>query len=375
MAMTQLGQKGVRNNPVQVRGSEEKFLCLGDKMDAEKKALVKFKEGVTDPSGRLSSWLDKLDIAYNQLSGRVPNSFRFNKECTIELTTNRFQGPLPLWSSNITMLYLGDNQFSGPIPPNIGEVIPWLSDLDVADNSLSGSIPLSIGNLTGLMTLGISNNELSGQIPHFWENKQSMYIVDMSNNSLSGTIPTTMSYLSFLQFLIYRKLPAWIGESMHDLLILRLQSNSFNGNIPHQFCGLSKLHIIDMSHNHLIGHIPHCIGNLNGLKSEGIEESQIPSSIGNFEWIETLDISMNQISGPIPLSMTCLTLLNHLNLSYNNLFEKIPTTNQFLTHQSTKEMPVSMEDPCQLNVLTMAKENQEVMKKTEMVMVEVNLRN
>ncbi|XP_048317804.2 receptor-like protein EIX2 [Ziziphus jujuba] len=365
--------------------------------------------------------LDKLDIAFNQLSGRVPNSFIFNKECTVKLTTNRFQGPLPLWSSNITELYLADNQFSGPIAPNIGEVMPLLSDLDVSYNSLSGNIPLSIGNLTGLMTLVISNNELSGQIPHFWENKQFMYIVDMSNNSFSGTIPTTMGYLSFVEFLVLSsnklsgefpsslknctnmfsldlgdnrftgKLPAWIGEGMHNLLILRLRSNSFSGNIPHQFCGLSKLHIMDLSHNHLTGHIPHCIGNLSGLKSEDIEEityqgklkviakgrvllydsilyifnsidlsnnnlsgdipmelteliklgnlnlsknqltGQLPSSIGNFEWIETLDISMNHISGPIPLSMTSLTFLSHLNLSYNNLSGKIPTTNQFLT--------------------------------------------
>nr|XP_048337045.1 receptor-like protein EIX2 [Ziziphus jujuba var. spinosa] len=108
-----------------------------------------------------SSRLDRLDIAYNQLSGRVPNSFRFNKESTAKLTTNRFQGPLPLWSSNVTELYLGDNQFLGPIPPSIGEVMPLLTDLDVSYNSLSGSIPLSIGNITGLMNLVISNNELS----------------------------------------------------------------------------------------------------------------------------------------------------------------------------------------------------------------------
>ncbi|KAH7518878.1 hypothetical protein FEM48_Zijuj09G0217800 [Ziziphus jujuba var. spinosa] len=245
--------------------------------------------------------LDKLDIAYNQLSGRVPNSFRFNKECTIELTTNRFQGPLPLWSSNITMLYLGDNQFSGPIPPNIGEVMPLLSDLDVADNSLSGSIPLSIGNLTGLMTLVISNNELSGQIPYFRENKQSMYIVDMSNNSLSGTIPTTKSYLSFLQFLV-------------------LSSNKLSCEIPSSLKNYTNMFSLDLGDNIFIGKLPAWIG-----------ESQTPSSIGNFEWIETLDISMNQISGPIPLSMTCLTFMNHLNLSYNNLSGKIPTTNQFLT--------------------------------------------
>ncbi|KAH7518862.1 hypothetical protein FEM48_Zijuj09G0216200 [Ziziphus jujuba var. spinosa] len=117
-----------------------------------------------DRDGTDGSWrqLDRLDIAYNQLSGRVPNSFRFNKESTAKLTTNRFQGPLPLWSSNVTELYLGDNQFLGPIPPSIGEVMPLLTDLDVSYNSLSGSIPLSIGNITGLMNLVISNNELSG---------------------------------------------------------------------------------------------------------------------------------------------------------------------------------------------------------------------
>ncbi|KAH7518867.1 hypothetical protein FEM48_Zijuj09G0216700 [Ziziphus jujuba var. spinosa] len=74
---------------------------------------------------------------------------------------------------------------------------------------------------------------------------------------------------------------------------------------------LTKLGTLNLSMNHLTG--------------------QIPSSTGNFEWIETLHISRNQISGPIPLSMTSLTFLNHLNLSYNNLSGKIPTTNQFLT--------------------------------------------
>ncbi|XP_048317803.1 receptor-like protein EIX2 isoform X2 [Ziziphus jujuba] len=312
--------------------------------------------------------LNKLDIAYNQLSGRVPNSFRFNNDCTVDLSTNRYQGPLPLWSSNITMLYLRDNKFSGPIPPNIGEVMPLLTDLDISQNSLSGSIPLSIGNLTGLTTLVISNNELSGQIPHFWEDKQFLYIVDMSNNSLSGTIPTTMGSLSFLEFLILSnnklsgevpsslknctnmvsldlgdnrftgKLPAWIGESMHNLLILRLRSNSFSGNIPRQFCGLSKLHIMDLSHNHLTGHIPHCISNLSGLKSEGIEEITYQGKLkvvakgrvllyySTLYLFNSFDLSNNNLSGAIPLELTDLIKLGTLNLSMNHLTGQIPSS-------------------------------------------------
>ncbi|KAH7518872.1 hypothetical protein FEM48_Zijuj09G0217200 [Ziziphus jujuba var. spinosa] len=215
--------------------------------------------------------LGRLEMAYNQLSGKVPNSFSFNKESIVDLSTNRFQGPLPIWSSNITIFSLRDNLFSGPIPPNIGEAMPLLSDLDISENSLSGSIPLSIGNLTGLTTLIISNNKLSG----------------IDEITYQGKL----------------KVVAKGRALLYDSTLYLFNS-------------------IDLSNNNLSG-------------------GQIPSSVGNLEWIETLDISMNHISGPIPLSMTSLIFLNHLNLSYNNLSGKIPTTNQFLTfdaHQSTKEM-------------------------------------
>ncbi|KAH7518888.1 hypothetical protein FEM48_Zijuj09G0218800 [Ziziphus jujuba var. spinosa] len=257
---------------------------------------------ILDISENIWDGLDKLDIAFNQLSGRVPNSFIFNKECTVKLTTNRFQGPLPLWSSNITELYLADNQFSGPIAPNIGEVMPLLSDLDVSYNSLSGNIPLSIGNLTGLMTLVISNNELSGQIPHFWENKQ--FIGLKSEDIEEITYQGKLKVIAKGRVLLYDSI-LYIFNSID------LSNNNLSGDIPMELTELIKLGNLNLSKNQLTG--------------------QLPSSIGNFEWIETLDISMNHISGPIPLSMTSLTFLSHLNLSYNNLSGKIPTTNQFLT--------------------------------------------
>ncbi|PQM33764.1 hypothetical protein Pyn_11755 [Prunus yedoensis var. nudiflora] len=180
---------------------------------------------------------------------------------------------------------------------------------------------------------------------------------------------------------------------MLSLSILSLRNNSFTGSIPLQLCGLSTLRILDFSHNNLSGNIPHCIGNLSGLKSDyeysygylgrfelvskgrvfvydygyilylvtsvdlsnnklsgeipmGLTSliklgtlnlptnhltGNIPANIGNLELIETLDLSMNKLSGSIPQSMVSLTFLNHLNLSYNNLSGKIPTGNQFQT--------------------------------------------
>ncbi|ONH94922.1 hypothetical protein PRUPE_7G040200 [Prunus persica] len=318
---------------------------------------------------QLDLQLDILDVAYNQLSGRLPNSLRFSYSSTVDLTSNRFEGPLPLWSSNITWLYLRDNIFSGPIPHNIGQVMPNLTYLDISRNSLSGSIPLSCGNLSQLEFMFISNNHLSGEIPHFWNNIPLLFIVDMSDNSLSGTIPRSLGSLTLLMFLILSsnnlsgEVPSFknctylnildlgdnkfsgpilasIGESMPCLQILSLRSNSFTGSIPLKLCGLPTLHILDLSHNNLSGNIPHCIGNLSGLKSDYTsEDTNAFGYQGGLEvvlkgrvleydsilyLVKSIDLSDNNLSGEIPVGITSLIKLGTLNLSMNHLTGNIP---------------------------------------------------
>ncbi|XP_048434605.1 receptor-like protein EIX2 [Pyrus x bretschneideri] len=318
---------------------------------------------------QLDFQLDKLDVSYNQLSGRVPNSLRFISPGTVDLSTNRFEGPLPLWSSNITMLYIRDNLFSGPIPRDISEVMPSLTDLDISQNSLNGSIPLSMGNLSQLTTMVISNNLLSGEIPNFWDSIPSLYILDMSNNSLSGSIPPSLTSLTLLKHLILSSnhllgklpsmknftdmtmldlgennfsgaIPASIGESMPSLLILCLRLNWFSGSIPSQLCGLSNLHILDLSHNNISGNVPRCIGNLTGLRSnltnkdtKGLlynERFKVVTKGRVLEYsfilylVTSVDLSDNNLSGEIPVGLASLTRLGTLNLSMNHLTGNIP---------------------------------------------------
>ncbi|KAL6136088.1 hypothetical protein ACLB2K_061389 [Fragaria x ananassa] len=214
---------------------------------------ARISDTVPDWFWQLDLLLDDLDFSNNQLSGRVPNSLRFSLWRITDLSGNQFVGAFPLWSSNISGLYLNDNAFSGPIPHNISEVMPLLQDVDISRNSFTGSIPLSIGNLSRLSTLVISNNHLSGEVPNFWSSLPEVYILDMSNNSLSGAMPTSMGFLSTLGFLILSNnkfsgqlpslknctdmrsldlgdnkfsgdIPSWIGESMLSLWILRLSS-------------------------------------------------------------------------------------------------------------------------------------------------------
>ena len=86
---------------------------------------------------------DELDIGSNNLGGRVPESMKFLTGSTVNLSENNFQGPLPLWSSNVIKLYLNDNFFSGTIPLEYGERMPKLTDLYLSRNAINGTIPLS----------------------------------------------------------------------------------------------------------------------------------------------------------------------------------------------------------------------------------------
>ncbi|XP_059593001.1 receptor-like protein EIX2 [Vitis vinifera] len=238
-------------------------------------------------SDTIPEWLWKLDFSWldlsrNQLYGRLPNSLSFSpKAFLVDLSFNRLVGRLPLWF-NVTLLFLGNNSFSGPIPLNIGESSS-LRVLDVSGNLLNGSIPSSISKLKDLAVIDLSNNHLSGKIPKNWNDLQSLQTIDLSKNKLSGGIPSWMCSKSSLILLILGdnnltgeltlslqnrfsgEIPKWIGERMPSLEHLRLRGNMFTGDIPEQLCWLSDLHILDLALNNLSGFIPQCLGNLTAL--------------------------------------------------------------------------------------------------------------
>jgi len=89
-------------------------------------------------------------------------------------------------------LWLGDNQLTGEIPPEIGNLTN-LTHLGLVNNQLTGSILPEIGNLTNLTYLRLSYNQLTGEIPEticsLNENIPSWGIFDISNNQLCPPYP------------------------------------------------------------------------------------------------------------------------------------------------------------------------------------------
>ncbi|XP_060667267.1 receptor-like protein EIX1 [Ziziphus jujuba] len=162
---------------------------------------------------QLDLQLQTLDFVHNKIFGRALNKLRFFPGSTMDLGSNQFDGPLTLFSSNISTLSLNNNMLSGSIPSDIGKAMPMLTYLDISWNSLNGGIPLSISNLTELTSFNISNNHLSGEVPDVWKHKLPLIVLDASNNMLSRTIPKSISFLQMLTFLL-------------------LSNNNFSGEFP-----------------------------------------------------------------------------------------------------------------------------------------------
>ena len=81
------------------------------------------------------------------------------KLTNLNLYGNDFSGPIPpeLGSlSNLTLLWLGRNQLTGPIPSELGRLVN-LESLHLQFNPLTGSLPQSLTQLSQLMRLDISN--------------------------------------------------------------------------------------------------------------------------------------------------------------------------------------------------------------------------
>ena len=93
-------------------------------------------------------------------------------------------------------------------------------------------------------------------------------------------------------------------------------------------CGSPKVDWIDLSYNNLNGPIPIEIGNLADLRGLNLESNlltgQIPDQIGNLANLEDLHLANNQLTGPIPPQLASATNLRWLHVGDNQLSGAIP---------------------------------------------------
>ncbi|KAD6454696.1 hypothetical protein E3N88_09402 [Mikania micrantha] len=79
-----------------------------------------------------------------------------------------------------------------------GNILDYMSGLDLSSNKLTGEIPQELGMLTHILALNLSHNKLSGPIPVSFSNLSQIESLDLSSNSLSGKVPSELIQLTNL---------------------------------------------------------------------------------------------------------------------------------------------------------------------------------
>ncbi|KAI5679512.1 hypothetical protein M9H77_00739 [Catharanthus roseus] len=309
---------------------------------------------------RLSS-LRSLDLSWVNLSSAhdwlqaismLPSLQSINTLADIDLSSNLFQGNLPLCLQNLTSLTalrLSSNSFQGIIPFEIGH-LKKLKELDLSLNKFGGTIPSSLWQLNELQSLLISHNSFVGDITeiHFARLTE-LKSLDISWTSLRMNVssrwfpPFQLDEISLDSIQVGSQFPPWL-EMQKRVMRLSMSNASISDAIPSWFeVVYSHIRFLDLSNNQISGKLPKILGSrvrpfttdritppFVNLEHLNLHENnfigKIPSDICKLSSLKILDLSSNNLSGEIPLSLGNLQNLVQLNLANNSLFGQIPSS-------------------------------------------------
>ena len=256
----------------------------------------------TDARGRVT----ELDLGDDELTGPIPPELGSLTGLTsLRLSFNNLTGPIPPELGNLASLEwlgLGDNELTGPIPPELGS-LTGLTRLRLSYNNLTGPIPPELGNLANLTELWFSSNNLSDPIPPELGNLVNLTYLGLSFNNLTSAIPSTLGNLASLEG-------------------LDLGGNELTGPIPPGLGNLASLEGLDLGGNELTGPIPPGLGNLASLRTLNLYENDlsgpIPPELGNLANLESLLLDDNDLTGPVPPEFGGMSSLRRLSLTSNS---------------------------------------------------------
>ncbi|KAB2636973.1 leucine-rich repeat receptor protein kinase EXS-like [Pyrus ussuriensis x Pyrus communis] len=342
--------------------------CVNSCVNEERRALLAFKEGVTDPSRRLSSWVG-LDccqwkgISCNKGTGRVE---MMNLRNAYTYTLSAFDGewdemeysslggkinPSLLRLKHLNYLDLSQNDFRGISIPEFFGQIKSLRYLNLSSASFGGEIPPHLGNLSNLNYLDLSQEsddsllELPSENLNWLSRLSSLKHLNLKGLDLSDIRVSWLNVVNMLPFLVELHLSSCqiqglpplspANFSLASLLILDVSHNDLKFPFPEWFFNLTNLRKLDLSGNSLSGPLPSEFESFKSLEHLDLSfnslESQIPKLIGSFCTLKILNLAQNQFDGGIQellggLSSCPNSVLELLDLSSNMLQSKLPAS-------------------------------------------------
>ncbi|CAB4284808.1 unnamed protein product [Prunus armeniaca] len=129
-------------------------------------------------------------------SSNADDGYSLEYSVSVTVTSKGLEMELVKILSIFTLIDFSSNNFSGPIPTEIGE-FKALCVLNLSRNAFTGEIPSKFGNMQVLESLDLSQNKLSGHIPPQLAELTFLSFLDLSYNQLVGRIPTSNQFSTF----------------------------------------------------------------------------------------------------------------------------------------------------------------------------------
>ncbi|XP_059315678.1 receptor-like protein EIX2 [Lycium ferocissimum] len=339
-------------------GNARSSLCI----ERERQALLKFKQGLIDNSGILSSWGiedEKKEccswegVKCSNITGHVvvldiqPPFMFFNGYSDFSSGSNLRGSITPslLELQHLKHLDLSYNDFGGSRIPDFIGSFPRLEYLNLEHANFSGEIPHTFGNLTHLQILELSWNQISGPLPNL-KTFSALRELHLNNNQFKGILPQSVGQLSKLEILSVNSnfLEGSITEShlsnLSNLKELDLSYNSFSFQLGPNWIPPFELDIISLSRCEMGHHFPQWLRTQKNYSYLDISFVGISGVAPNWFWdlspeISYFNISNNKISGEIPDLYSKFVASKESNFpvmdfSSNNLSGLVPSFPSYL---------------------------------------------
>ena len=306
----------------------------------DRAALVTFYHALDGSNwNNYTNWLSELPL--DEWFGVTATSE--DRVTELNLRDNNLSGSLPReigQLTGLTALNLPYNKLTGQIPPDLGR-LDDLTELNLFNNTLSGSIPSQLGGLSRLEQLMLAANKLTGFIPTELGLLSNLSSLNVFNNMLTGPVPAEIGQLITLEELILGKnkliggIPPELGN-LFNLNSLDLSENRLSGYLPVELFSLNRLELLTLNRNNLQGGIPAELGRLAALSGLSLAHNrltgEIPAALWNLQRLKWLTLNNNRLTGELPPELGQLTSLEILDLSNNTIGGAIPSEAGQLVH-------------------------------------------
>ncbi|KAJ4832473.1 hypothetical protein Tsubulata_000012, partial [Turnera subulata] len=257
-----------------------------------------------------------------------------------------------------------------------------LEILDLSGNDLTSNtkwLQYQLGNLSRLQSLKLSSVGVSFDSLAWLSHLFSLEHLDLSLNDLSNAtdwlqVVYKLSSLKEL-YLMDCSLSHFVAPSLMNasksLAVVRLYRNNIVDSSILSWLsnfGSSLVHV-DLSQNQLYGPIPYSFGNLISLTNLDLSSNQlqggIPSSFRGIRGLKTLNLGFNNLSGPLPESIQNLNgsteSLESLLLQVNQFYGSLPDVTRFssltvlilFSNQLNGSLPKRFSQPSKLSTLNL----------------------